>query len=141
MTTIPDTEAPAAAPDAHGPEQRAVRRIARNIVVLAVVAPILAAVLGAPARMIGGIALGALLAAGNFLAIERVSAKVVRGSVRTQSILMGLLVLKMSVLMVLVYLLIRTFGIDAIGFVIGLSTMVAGILIEGIRSILTEERA
>jgi hypothetical protein len=139
-----DTETPTtavASSEVHGPEQRSVRRIARNIALLAVVAPVVAALLGSSGRMIAGVAVGALLAAGNFLAIERISAKVVHGSVRTQGILMGLLVLKMSALMVVVYVIIRTFGIDAIGFVIGLSTMVAGILVEGLRTGLATERA
>lgn len=124
-----------------GLEQRAVRRIARNIAILAIVAPLVAALAGAPGRVLLGVALGALLAAGNFLAIERISARVVRGSVRTQSLLMGLLVVKMSAVMVLVYLVIRTFGVNAIGFVIGLSTMVLGLMAEGLRTTLVRERA
>ena len=125
---------------APGLEQRAVRRIARNIAILAVVAPLVAALAGAPGRVLLGVLLGALLAAGNFLAIERISARVVRGSVRTQSLLMGLLVVKMSAVMVLVYLVIRTFGVNAIGFVIGLSTMVLGLMAEGLRTTLVRER-
>ena len=125
---------------APGLEQRAVRRIARNIAILAIVAPLVAALAGAPGRVLLGVALGALLAAGNFLAIERISARVVRGSVRTQSLLMGLLVVKMSAVMVLVYLVIRTFGVNAIGFVIGLSTMVLGLMAEGLRTTLVRER-
>lgn len=119
-----------------GTEQRVVRRVALQIVALAVIAPVLAALAGAPSRVTLGIVVGGLLSAANFVVIERISAKVVRGTVRTQSILMGLLVLKMSVLMVAVYLLVRTFGIDAVGFVIGLSTLVLGLAIEGFRTVL-----
>jgi hypothetical protein len=32
--------------------------------------------------------------------------------------------------------LVRTFGIDAVGFVIGLSTLVLGLAIEGFRTVL-----
>lgn len=122
------------------PEQRTVRRVSVQIAMLALLAPIVAAALGAPRRMILGIVLGGLLAAANFLAIERISARVVRGTVRTQSILMALLVLKMTAVMVLVYVLLRTFGVDAVGFVIGLSTLVVGLGIEGLRSSLREAR-
>jgi len=121
-------------------EQRVVRRVSLTIVVLAALAPVVALLTGASGHTIVGIVLGGLLSAGNFLAIERISARVVRGTVRTQTLLMGLLVLKMSALMVLVYLLVRTFGVDAIGFVIGLSTLVLGLGLEGLRSAVAEAR-
>lgn len=114
-------------------ERQAVRRIGIWIGALAVVFPVVALLAGSRTQTIVGIAVGGLLAALNFIAIERIASKVVRGSVRTQAILMGLLVLKMSALMVLVYFLVRKVGVDAVGFVIGLTTLVVGVLFEALR--------
>lgn len=117
------------------------RRITRNIMVLGGLAPLVALAFGAPSRIVVGVAVGALVAAGNFVAIERISSWVVRGSVRAASLLMALLVVKMTVAMVVVCLIVRAFGVNAIGFVIGLSTLVVGLLVEGLRSSLARENA
>jgi hypothetical protein len=135
VTTAPESDASGVASF----EQRAVRRIARNIMLLGGLAPLLALLVGAPAGLLVGVAVGSLVAAANFLAFERISVWVVRGSVRAGGLLMALLVVKMTVAMVVVFLIIRAFGVDAIGFVIGLSTLVVGLLVEAVRSTLAKE--
>lgn len=137
MTTAPESDATEVASF----ERRSVRRIARNIMLLGGLAPLVALVAGAPARLVVGVAVGSLVAAANFFAFERISAWVVRGSVRAGSLLMALLVVKMSAAMLVVVLILRTFGVDAIGFVIGLSTLVVGLLFEGVSSSLAKENA
>ena len=115
-------------------ELHLMRRVALLILALAALAPIGATLVGAPGRATLVVAVGGLLSAVNFLAIERISARVVRVAARTQILLMILLVFKMSALMCLVYLLVRALGVDPIGFVIGLSTMVLALVIESVRS-------
>jgi hypothetical protein len=115
-------------------EQRAVRRIARNILVLGALAPLVAYVAGAPTRILVGIAIGALVAAANFLAFEKIAGWVVRGSVRVGSLLMALLVVKMTAAMAAVFIIVRAFGVDALGFVVGLSTLVVGLFAEALQS-------
>ena len=141
MTTAPESDASGAAQAQSSFEHGAVRRITRNIMLLGGLAPLAALLAGASRHLVVGVAIGALVAAGNFMAIERISSWVVRGSVRAASLLMALLVVKMTVAMVVVFLVVRAFGVDAIGFVIGLSTLVVGLVVEAVRSTLARENA
>jgi hypothetical protein len=73
-------------------------------------------------------AVGAGLALGNFFLYRWIGGRIVGGGIRKQSAFSVLLALKMSLLMGLVYLLIARHWVDPLGFVLGLSALVLGLL-------------
>jgi lipid-A-disaccharide synthase-like uncharacterized protein len=80
-----------------------------------------------------GTALGALLAVLNFWVIRRVTARVLASaSARKQLLLMSLLVAKMSLLIGLVFVIIRYAPVHVVAFVVGLSTFLASILLASL---------
>jgi peptidoglycan biosynthesis protein MviN/MurJ (putative lipid II flippase) len=78
-------------------------------------------------------AAGAIVAVANWYVYRWIIDRVIRGNVRQQSALMLLLVGKMGALMALIYLLISRHWVDAVGFVIGISALVAGLFIGSVR--------
>lgn len=73
-------------------------------------------------------AAGAALALGNFYIYRWVAGRITGGNIRRQSALSLLLVAKMGALMGLVYLLIARHWVDPLGFIVGLSALVLGLL-------------
>lgn len=81
---------------------------------------------GAPAV---GTLVGAVVAVANWLALRWVIGRVAKGSARTRAVLMTLLALKMGALMAVCYALIVRFDVHAIGFTVGISSLVVGLLL------------
>ncbi|MFW5920402.1 MAG: ATP synthase subunit I [Polyangiales bacterium] len=102
----------------------------------------LAALLTAGAFVLGGtgMAVGALMggvvAIANWLALRWLALRVVRGSVKKQGAMMVLLTLKMGALFALCWLLIARFGLDAAGFLIGISAFVVGLIAASVHGLL-----
>lgn len=78
-------------------------------------------------------AAGAIVAVVNWYLYRWIIDRVMRGNLRQQSVLMLLLVAKMGALMALIYFLISRHWVDAVGFVIGISALVAGLFIGSVR--------
>jgi hypothetical protein len=105
--------------------------------------PIIIAGLGASAAAITYFAAGAWMgvsaAVGAFLAIFNwylyrwIIGRVMRGNVRQQSVLMLILVVKMGALMALIYYIISRQWVDPVGFLIGISALVAGLMVSSVR--------
>jgi len=82
---------------------------------------------------------GAVIALINWYAYRWIIKKVMTGSLRQQSILMLLLVVKMGALMGLIYYLISRHWVDAVGFVVGISALVAGLMVSSVRYLISVE--
>jgi hypothetical protein len=78
-------------------------------------------------------ATGAFLAVVNWYIYRWIINRVMRGNLRQQSVLMLLLVVKMGALMALIYYLISRHWVDAVGFIIGISALVAGLFMSSVR--------
>ena len=88
-----------------------------------------------------GAVVGASIALLNWLALRWVISRVRRGSTRTRTGLMILLVLKMAALIALSWALITRWDVDALGFAIGTSSLVAGLLLGSARAGAADEHA
>jgi hypothetical protein len=73
-------------------------------------------------------AVGAVIALGNFHIYRWVVSRITGGNLRKQSALSLLLAAKMIALMGLIYLLVARHWVDPLGFLVGLSALVLGLL-------------
>lgn len=80
----------------------------------------------------GSAAVGAIIAVANFYLFGWIADQVVKGSVRKRTGLMFLLVVKMGALMALIYFLISRHWIEPIGFMVGISALVIGVIVGSI---------
>ncbi|HKP61438.1 MAG TPA: ATP synthase subunit I [Polyangiales bacterium] len=74
------------------------------------------------------VATGAALALGNFMLLRVIVQKIVVGDMHQKGPVVGLLFLKMGALMGLVYLVIARHWVEPVPFMVGLSTLVAGLI-------------
>ena len=82
-------------------------------------------------RMLPGVAVGAAIAYGNFFLIRKILEKAFSGGSIRKGFLLQY-VLKFLALVAVVYLVVRSGWFDALGFLIGLSCLFLGILLEGL---------
>jgi hypothetical protein len=110
--------------------QDIVSRTSRTLLVLgAAVAGL--AFLVAGERVAAGALVGALVALVNFQALGWIVRRLVRGETRGRATPSILLVLKMGVLIAVAWALVVRFGVDSLGLMIGLGTLVGAILLVG----------
>ncbi len=83
-------------------------------------------------RMLAGAAAGAVIAYGNFFLIRRILEKAFLGAGTIRKWFIVQYVLKFLGLVAVVYLVIRSGRFDAAGFLLGLSCLFLGILLEGL---------
>ena len=83
-------------------------------------------------RMLPGAACGAAIAYGNFFLIRKILEKAFAGGASVRKEFVIQYVLKFLGLVAVVYLVIRSGWFDALGFLIGLSSLFLGILLEGL---------
>ncbi|KRT74072.1 MAG: hypothetical protein XU12_C0005G0077 [Deltaproteobacteria bacterium CSP1-8] len=85
-------------------------------------------------RMLPGAACGAAIAYGNFFLIRKILGKAfsVEGGIRKGFVVQY--VLKFLALVAAVYLVVRSGRFDVLGFLLGLSSLFFGVLLEGLSS-------
>lgn len=83
-------------------------------------------------RMLPGAACGAAIAYGNFFLIRKILEKAFSGGGTIRKEFVVQYVLKFLGLVAVVYLVIRSGWFDALGFLLGLSCLFLGILLEGL---------
>ena len=83
-------------------------------------------------RMLPGAACGAVIACGNFFLIRKILEKAFLGSDEIRKEFIAQYVFKFLGLVAVVYLVIRSGWFDALGFLLGLSCLFLGILLEGL---------
>ena len=83
-------------------------------------------------RMLPGVAVGAAIAYGNFFLIRKILEKAFSGGGSIRKGFLLQYVLKFLALVAVVYLVVRSGWFDALGFLIGLSCLFLGILLEGL---------
>ena len=83
-------------------------------------------------RMLPGAACGAAVAYGNFFLIRKILEKAFAGGGPIRKGFVVQYVLKFLGLVAVVYLVIRSGWFDALGFLLGLSCLFLGILLEGL---------
>jgi hypothetical protein len=111
-----------------GVESRALGRITPVVLASGAIAASAALALGG--RTMGVAAtVGAALASMNWLAIGWILRRVLAGSARTRAALLSLLAAKMGLMGLVVYVCLGPLGLDAAGLGVGLSALVAGILL------------
>jgi hypothetical protein len=86
-------------------------------------------------------AIGAVLAIANWHLYRWIVGRVTRGSVRQQSALMLLLVVKMGALMALVYFLISRHFVEPIGFMIGISALAVGMVAGSVHYLVSGDQS
>jgi hypothetical protein len=124
----PQHDAP---PDGGEGEPLSLRPVERKILLMAAV------VLGAIAllgrfEMLPGAACGAAIAYGNFFLIRKILEKAFSGGGSLGKGFAVRYVLKFLALVAVVYLVIRSGKFDTLGFLLGLSALFLGILLEGL---------
>lgn len=82
--------------------------------------------------MLPGVACGAAVAYGNFFLIRKIIEKAFAGGGPVRKEFAVQYVLKFLGLVAVVYLVIRSGWFDALGFLLGLSCLFLGILLEGV---------
>ena len=82
--------------------------------------------------MLPGAACGAVIACGNFFLIRKILEKAFLGSDEIRKEFIAQYVFKFLGLVAVVYLVIRSGWFDALGFLLGLSCLFLGILLEGL---------
>ena len=113
------------------PDAPSLRSAERKILLSA--AMILAGVaLAGRFRMLPGVAVGAAIAYGNFFLIRKILEKAFSGGGSIRKGFLLQYVLKFLALVAVVYLVIRSGWFDALGFLLGLSSLFLGILLEGL---------
>lgn len=113
------------------PDAPSLRSAERKILLSA--AMILAGVaLAGRFRMLPGVAVGAAIAYGNFFLIRKILEKAFSGGGSIRKGFLLQYVLKFLALVAVVYLVIRSGWFDALGFLVGLSCLFLGILLEGL---------
>ncbi len=83
-------------------------------------------------RMLPGAAVGAAIAYGNFFLIRKILEKAFSGGGAIRKGFIVQYVLKFLGLVAVVYLVVRSGRFDALGFLLGLSCLFLGILLEGL---------
>jgi hypothetical protein len=83
-------------------------------------------------RMLPGAAAGAVIAYGNFFLIRKILEKAFSGGGTVRKGFIVQYVLKFLGLVAVVYLVIRSGWFDVLGFLLGLSCLFLGILLEGL---------
>jgi hypothetical protein len=83
-------------------------------------------------RMLPGAAVGAAIAYGNFFLIRKILEKAFLGGGTIRKGFIVQYVLKFVGLVAVVYLVVRSGRFDALGFLLGLSCLFLGILLEGL---------
>jgi hypothetical protein len=83
-------------------------------------------------RMIPGAAVGAAVAYGNFFLIRKILEKAFAGGGAVRKGFIVQYVLKFLGLVAVVYLVVRSGWFDVLGFLLGLSCLFLGILLEGL---------
>jgi hypothetical protein len=82
--------------------------------------------------MLPGAAAGAAVAYGNFFLIRKILEKAFAGGVAVRKGFIVQYVLKFLGLVAVVYLVVRSGWFDVLGFLLGLSCLFLGILLEGL---------
>jgi len=82
--------------------------------------------------MLPGAACGAAIAYGNFYLLRKILGRAFSGAGGRKSGFVVSYVLKFLALVTAVYLVIRSGRFDLLGFLLGLSSLVAGVLLEGL---------
>jgi len=83
-------------------------------------------------RMLPGAAVGAAIAYGNFFLIRKILEKAFHGEGTIRKGFIVQYVLKFLGLVAVVYLVVRSGWFDVLGFLLGLSCLFLGILLEGL---------
>lgn len=83
-------------------------------------------------RMLPGAAVGAAIAYGNFFLIRKILEKAFQGEGTIRKEFIVQYVLKFLGLVAVVYLVVRSGWFDVLGFLLGLSCLFLGILLEGL---------
>ncbi len=83
-------------------------------------------------RMLPGAAVGAFIAYGNFFLIRKILEKAFSGGGTIRKEFVAQYVLKFLGLVAVVYLVVRSGWFDVLGFLLGLSCLFLGILLEGL---------
>lgn len=83
-------------------------------------------------RMLPGAACGAVIAWGNFFLIRKILEKAFQGGDSIRKEFIAQYVIKFLGLVAVVYLVIRSGWFDSLGFLLGLSCLFLGILLEGV---------
>ncbi|MBI5419911.1 MAG: ATP synthase subunit I [Deltaproteobacteria bacterium] len=83
-------------------------------------------------RMLPGAACGAVIAYGNFFLIRKILSKAFSGEGTIRKAFVVQYVLKFLGLVAVVYLVVRSGWFDMLGFLLGLSCLFLGILLEGL---------
>jgi hypothetical protein len=91
-------------------------------------------------RITLGVALGGAVAVLNFWGLRRILQGIVRAQGRKQALLGLLLSLKFGALAAALYLVIRVAPVHPIALLVGISTVVIAIFVEGCRSVLRPSR-
>lgn len=117
------------APD--GTAAPSLRSAERKILVSAAVVLVGIAIAGR-FRMLPGAACGAVIAYGNFFLIRKILEKAFPGGEEIRKGFIAQYVLKFLGLVGVVYLVIRSGWFDTLGFLLGLSCLFMGILLEGL---------
>lgn len=83
-------------------------------------------------RMLPGAACGAAIAYGNFYLIRKILGKAFSGEGGLKKGFVVQYILKFLALVAAVYLVVRSGRFDILGFLLGLSALVLGVLLEGV---------
>ena len=83
-------------------------------------------------RMLPGAAVGAVIAYGNFFLIRRILERAFSGQETVRKSFIVQYALKFLGLVAVVYLVVRSGWFDALGFLLGLSCLFLGILVEAV---------
>ena len=83
-------------------------------------------------RMLPGAACGAAIAYGNFYLIRKILGKALSGEGGLKKGFVVQYILKFLALVAAVYLVVRSGRFDILGFLLGLSALVLGVLLEGV---------
>ncbi len=120
----------------HGPMKHGLHFIEKLALVLVALATLISLFV-ADFSFTLGLAVGGVLAVGNFYALRRLMTGIMESkSSPRQALLTILLLFKFGVLGALLYLIIVFLPVDAVGMLLGVSLVVTSIFIEGFRSVL-----
>jgi len=105
------------------------------IAVLGVALAVVAA-LGMDLRAGYSAAVGAVIAFGDFIVLKRIAARVVDGNVARSGVFSFLVFMKLGVLLVLIWALLHFELVAALPFLLGLSSLMGGVLLGAFMTIL-----
>ena len=116
-----------------GPEIRSLERRILLSAALVLAGIAVAAVAGAASfRMLPGAACGAAIACGNFFLVRKILEKAFLGEGEVDKRFVVQYVLKFLGLIGIVYLVVRSGWFDVLGFLLGLSSLFLGVLLEAL---------